>query len=325
MKMTKAVAVTFCAVLATCGTVTVDVAAQSYPNRPVRLLVGFAPGGAVDIAARVIANQLTASLGQSVIVENRAGATGNLAADFVAKAPPDGYTLLIANTTIATPSLFPKLPFDIGKDLLPVSLVALGPHVFVVHPSFPASNAKELIALAKVKPKQVLYGSAGVGNISQLEIELFASMSNISMVHVAYKGTAPALVALMSGEVQLVGASIPSAVVQINAGKIKPLGVSTLKRSSVLPNVPTIAESGLPGYEAASWYGLFAPAGVAAETLQVLNKVLLKIMANADVRERFARDGFDPVGSNAGDFAQFIRTEIAKWDKVIKTRRLVVE
>lgn len=323
--MTKALAAASCAALVVCSTASIDVAAQSYPVRPVRLLVGFAPGGAVDIAARVIANQLTGAIGQSVIVENKAGASGNIAADFVAKAQADGYTLLIANTTIATPSLFSKLPFDINKDIIPVSLVALGPHVFVAHPSFAANNAKELIALAKSKPKQVLYGSAGVGNISQLEIELFASMSDISMVHVAYKGTAPALVALMSGEIQLVGASIPSAVVQINAGKLKPLGVSTLKRNSALPNVPTIDESGLPGYDAASWYGLFAPAGVASDTLQVLNRELLKIMANAEVREKFARDGFEPVGSNAGEFSKFIRAEIVKWDRVIKTRRLVAE
>ena len=323
--MTKALAAASCAALVVCSTASIDVAAQSYPVRPVRLLVGFAPGGAVDIAARVIANQLTGAIGQSVIVENKAGASGNIAADFVAKAQADGYTLLIANTTIATPSLFSKLPFDINKDIIPVSLVALGPHVFVAQPSFAANNAKELIALAKSKPKQVLYGSAGVGNISQLEIELFASMSDISMVHVAYKGTAPALVALMSGEIQLVGASIPSAVVQINAGKLKPLGVSTLKRNSALPNVPTIDESGLPGYDAASWYGLFAPAGVASDTLQVLNRELLKIMANAEVREKFARDGFEPVGSNAGEFSKFIRAEIVKWDRVIKTRRLVAE
>ena len=323
--MTKALAAAICAALVVCSTASIDVAAQSYPVRPVRLLVGFAPGGEVDIAARVIANQLTGAIGQSVIVENKAGASGNIAADFVAKAQADGYTLLIANTTIATPSLFSKLPFDINKDIIPVSLVALGPHVFVAHPSFAANNAKELIALAKSKPKQVLYGSAGVGNISQLEIELFASMSDISMVHVAYKGTAPALVALMSGEIQLVGASIPSAVVQIKAGKLKPLGVSTLKRNSALPNVPTIDESGLPGYDAASWYGLFAPAGVASDTLQVLNRELLKIMANAEVREKFARDGFEPVGSNAGEFTKFIRAEIVKWDRVIKTRRLVAE
>ena len=323
--MTKALTAAICAALTVCSMASIDVAAQSYPVRPVRLLVGFAPGGAVDIAARVIANQLTGAIGQSVIVENKAGASGNIAADFVAKAQADGYTLLIANTTIATPSLFSKLPFDINKDIVPVSLVALGPHVFVAQPSFAPNNAKDLIALAKSKPRQVLYGSAGLGNISQLEIELFASMSDISMVHVAYKGTAPALVALMSGEIQLVGASIPSAVVQINAGKLKPLGVSTLKRNSALPNVPTIDESGLPGYDAASWYGLFAPAGVASDTLRVLNRELFRIMANAEVREKFARDGFEPVGSNAGEFSKFIRAEIVKWGKVIKTRHLVAE
>ena len=323
--MLKISVTTIGAVLVTCGMFSIDAIAQNFPTRPIRLLVGFAPGGAVDLAARAIANQMTSSIGQSVIVENKAGAAGNIATDFVAKSPPDGYTLLIANTTIATPSLFSKLPFDVNKDIVPVSLVALGPHVFVVQPSFPANNAKELIVLAKTKPKQVLYGSAGVGNISHLEIELFASMSDTSMVHVAYKGTAPALVALMSGEIQLVGASIPSAVVQINSGKLKALGVSTLKRNGALPNVPTIDESGLPGYDAASWYGLFAPSGVARETLQILNRELLKIMSDSGVREKFARDGFEPVGSNASEFSQFIRAEIVKWEKVIKTRRIVAE
>ncbi len=323
--MTKARVVAVCVVLFATGAGFIEAAAQSYPARPVRLVVGFAPGGAVDLAARVIAHQLTGALGQSIIVENRSGASGNIAAELVAKATPDGHTLLIANTTIATPSLFTKLPFDINKDLVPVSLVAMGPHVFVVQPGFPARNAKELIALAKSKPRQVLYGSAGMGNISHLEIELFASMNEIAMLHVAYKGTAPALVALMGGEIQLVGASIPSAVVQINAGKLKALGVSTLKRNSALPNVPTIDESGLPGYGAASWYGIFAPAGVPRDALDTLNKALLKIMANADVREKFARDGFEPIGSNAGEFSQFIRAEIVKWDKVIKARRIVAE
>lgn len=323
--MLKTRVATIGSVIVICGMCSMDAIAQNFPMRPIRLLVGFAPGGAVDLAARAIANQMTSSIGQSVIVENKAGAAGNIATDFVAKSPPDGYTLLIANTTIATPSLFSKLPFDVNKDIVPVSLVALGPHVFVVQPSFPANNAKELIALAKTKPKQVFYGSAGVGNISHLEIELFVSMSDTSMVHVAYKGTAPALVALMGGEIQLVGASIPSAVVQINSGKLKALGVSTLKRNSALPSVPTIDESGLPGYDAASWYGLFAPAGISRETLQVLNKELLKIMADSGVRGKFSRDGFEPVGSNASEFSQFIRAEIVKWEKVIKTRRIVTE
>lgn len=317
---------TICAILAVVGIApAAQSIAQVFPARPLRLVVGFAPGGAVDIAARVMANHLTSALGQSVIVENRAGASGNIAAELVAKATPDGHTLLIANTTIATPSLFSRLPFDVNKDLAPVSLIAMGPHVFVVQPSFPARNAKELIAIAKAKPKQVFFGSAGVGNISHLEIELFASMSDIAMTHVAYKGTAPALVALMGGENQLVGASVPSAVAQINAGKLKALGVTTLKRSAALPGVPTIDESGLPGYDASSWYGIFAPAGIARDAQQTLNGALQKIMATSEVRERFARDGFDPVGGNASEFARFIGAEVAKWDKVIKSRRIVAE
>ncbi|MBI4191361.1 MAG: tripartite tricarboxylate transporter substrate binding protein [Betaproteobacteria bacterium] len=321
--MNRALAASVCTTLITCSAVSVSVAAQSFPTRPVRIVVGFAPGGGVDQTARVIAHQLTDSWGQTVIVDNRSGAAGNIAADLVAKSQSDGYTLLLSNATIATPGIFTKLPFDINKDLVPVSLVALGPQVIVVQPPFPARNAKELIALAKSKPKQLLYGSAGVGNINHLAMELFSSMSDISLVHVPYKGSAPGLVALLGGEIQLIGSSIPSALGHINGGKLKPLGVSTLKRSSALPNVPTIDESGLPGYDAASWYGLFAPAGVPRNALEVLNKEILKIMGKSDVRERFARDGFDPVGSNAGEFAQFIRAEIIKWEKVIKARGII--
>jgi tripartite-type tricarboxylate transporter receptor subunit TctC len=309
---------------ATLCAIPIDSGAQVYPARPIRIVVGFSPGGGVDLSARAIAQQLTQALPQPVVVDNKPGAAGNIAADIVAKSPPDGYTLLMANTTIATPSLFATLPFDMTNDFVPVSLVALGPQVFVVQPSFPAKNAKELIAVAKSKPNQITYGSAGVGNISHLQIELFASMAGISMLHVPYKGSAPGLVAVIGGEVQLIGASIPSALGHINGGKLRPLGVSTLKRSSALPNVPTIDESGLPGFDAASWYGLFAPAGVARAALDVLNREIAGAMRTPEVREKFSRDGFDPVGSSAADFAKFIRAEVPKWDKVIRARGIKV-
>jgi tripartite-type tricarboxylate transporter receptor subunit TctC len=301
-----------------CAVFSFSASAQTYPSRPIRIVVGFQAGGGVDISSRAIGKELTESLGQSVIVDNRPGAAGNIAADIVAKAIPDGYTLLMSNLTIAVPSLFVKLPFDINRDLVPVSLVAIGPSALVVHPSLPVNNVRELIALAKAKPKQLIYGSGGLGNITHLEMELLTAAAGIEMVHVPYKGGAPSVVGLISGEVQMLFTSIPSVLPQINAGRIKAIGVSTLKRSSALPNVPTIDEAGLPGYNAASWYGLFAPAGVPKSALEILSREIVKIMRVPTVRDKFASDGFDPVGGSPEEFAKFIREEIPKWAKVVK-------
>lgn len=311
--------------LSVCTAFASSTSARTYPERPIRIVVGFQPGGGVDISSRAIAKELTESLGQSVIVDNRPGASGNIAADIVAKAAPDGYTLLMANATIAMPSLFAKLPFDVTKDLVPVSLVAIGPSVLVVHPAVPANSVKELVALARAKPKQLIYGSGGLGNITHLEMELFTAAAGIEMLHVPYKGGAPSVIGLLAGEVQSLFTSIPSVLSQINAGKVKPLGVSTSKRSSALPNVPTIDEAGLPGYNAASWYGLFAPAGISKNALGILSKEIAKIMRVQAVRDRFAGDGFDPVGNRPEDFAGFIREEIPKWAKVVKTTGLKPE
>jgi tripartite-type tricarboxylate transporter receptor subunit TctC len=272
----------------------------------------------VDLSARAIAKELTELLGQSVIVDNRAGAGGNIAADLVAKSAPDGYTLLMAPMSISVPSLFAKLPFDINKDLAPVSLVAIGPSILVAQTSFPVNSVKELIALAKAKPGQLTYGSTGVGGATHLLMELFVAAAGIKLIHVPYKGGAPSLIGLMSGEIHMIFTSIPSVLSQIRAGKVKPLGVSLKKRSSVLPNVPTIDESGLPGYDAASWYGLFAPAGVSKNILDILSRELVKIMRVQSVRDRFASDGFDPVGSSPEEFSAFVKEEIPKWAKVVK-------
>lgn len=292
--------------------------AQTYPAQPMRLIVGFQAGGATDIAARAIGKKLTESLGQSVIVDNRPGAAGNIAADVVAKAPPDGYTLLMANATIAIPSLYAKLPFDVNKDLLPISLIAIGPSLLVVNPSLPVHNVKDLIAMAKAKPKQLLYGSGGLGNSTHLAMVLFTDMAGIDMVHVPYKGGAPSVIGLMSGEVAVLFTSIPSVLPQVNAGKVRALAVSTAHRSSALPNVPSVAEAGVPGYNAASWYGLFAPAGVPQNALATLSREIVKIMRVQEIRERFLSDGFDPVGNDPQEFAKFIREEIPKWAKVVK-------
>jgi tripartite-type tricarboxylate transporter receptor subunit TctC len=295
---------------------------QAFPAKPIRILVGFAPGGAVDISARVIAQKLGETIGQSVIVDNRPGAAGNIAADQTAKAPPDGHTLFMANSTVATPDLFTKLPFDVSRDLAPVSLVAIGPSVLVVHPSVPARSMKELIALARSQPKALVYGSGGVGNITHLEMELLGSMSKLEMVHVAYKGAAPSITGLLSGEVHLLFASIPSILPQIRTQRVRPLGVSTARRNPAVPDVPTLSEAGVPGYDAASWYGVFAPAGVHKSVLTVLANELVRIMALPDVRSKFEADGFEPVGSTPEEFGRFVQAEIAKWAKTIRAANI---
>jgi tripartite-type tricarboxylate transporter receptor subunit TctC len=297
-------------------------AAQAYPTRPIRLLVGFAPGGGVDMSARTVGMPLGAALGQTVVVDNRPGAAGNIAADMVAKAVPDGYTLLMANSTISNPTLFKKLPFDVRKDLDPVGLIAIGPSVLAVHPSLPARKLNDFIALAKSQPSKLAYGSGGVGNITHLEMELLAWMTGTRLTHVPYKGSAPSIVGLVSGEVQAVFCSIPSALGQIRAGKIRPLAVSIKKRSSVLPDVPTIDESGVPGYDAASWYAVLVPAGTPKPVIAVLGKEIVRVMAMPDVRGRFANDGFEPAGVGPAEFGKFLRQELAKWEKAIKAAGL---
>ena len=307
-----------CAGLAACAVASADLSAQPYPYRPIRLVVGFQAGGGVDMSARTVGQPLGASLGQSVVVDNKPGAAGNIAAALVAKATPDGYTLLMANSTIASPTLFKSLPFDVRKDLDPVSLIAIGPSVLAVHPAVPARNVKDLIALARAKPGQLAYGSGGVGNVTHLEMEIMNAMVGVRMTHVPFKGSAPSLVALVSGEVQAVFSSIPSALGQIRAGKIRALGVSILKRSSALPDVPTINESGVPGFDAASWYAVFAPAGTPKSAVTTLSKEIVRIMSTPEVRQRFASDGFEPAGTLPAETAKFLRVELAKWAKAVE-------
>ena len=295
---------------------------QKYPSRPVRVVVGFQAGGGTDLAARAIAQRLTETVGVSFIVDNRPGAAGNIAANIVAQAVPDGHTMLMANSTIAIPSLYAKLPFDVRKDFVPLSVIALGPSVLVVHPSVPVNDVKGLIALAKAKPKQLSYGSGGVGNVTHLAMELFKSMAGVEMVHVPYKGGAPSVTGLISGEVQTLFTSIPTALPQINNGKMKALGVSISKRSVALPNVPTIDEAGLPGYYAASWYGLLLPAGAPRPVLDTLTREIGNAMRAPDIREKMLAQGFEPVGNTPTEFAKFLSAEIARWEKIVKAANI---
>lgn len=292
--------------------------AQKYPAKPVRIVVGFAPGGATDISARAIAQKLTDKMGGSFIVDNRPGAAGNIAGDIVSKSASDGYTILMANATIAIPSLYAKLPFDVNRDLTPLSLIAIGPSVLAVHPSLPVRNVKGLIALAKAQPNALSFGSGGVGNSTHLAMELFTYMAGVKMVHVPYKGGAPSVVGLVTGEVQVLFTSIPSALTQINAGKMRALGVSISKRSQALPDVPTVAEAGLPDYYAASWYGLLLPAGVQKDIVNALAKNVEAIMREPDIQEKMLKQGFEPVGNSPEAFTNFIRDEMPRWAKIVK-------
>ena len=292
--------------------------AQNFPSKPVRIVVGFGAGGGTDLAARAIGQKLSEKFGSSFIVDNRPGASGNLAGDIVAKSNPDGYTILMANSTIAIPSLSVKLPFDVSKDFLPLSLIALGPSVLVVHPGLPAKDVNGLVALAKSKPKALAFGSGGIGNVTHLAMEMLMFTAGVEMVHIPYKGGAPSVVGLVSGEVQSLFTSIPTALPQINAGKMRAIGVSISKRSSALPGVPTIAES-LPGYYAASWYGLLLPAGVPKPVVDTLSKEIVAAMEVPAIREGMLRQGFEPVGNTPAEFAKFIREEIPRWEKVVKT------
>jgi len=293
-------------------------AAQPYPSRPVRIVVGFQAGGGTDIAARVIAQKLADALDATFIVDNRPGAAGNIGADIVAKANADGYTILMANSTIAIPSLSVKLPFNVKKDFAPVSNIALGPSVLLVNPSLPVTDVKGLVALAKAKPRTLIYGSGGLGNVTHLAMELLVSMTGIEMTHIPYKGAAPSVVGLLSGEVQLLFAGIPGVLAQISAGKVRALGVSISQRSPALPNVPTIAEAGLPGYYAASWYGLMVPAGTPNSTIDILAKQIGTIMRVPEVKEKMLAQGFEPVGDTPAQFGKFISEEILRWEQVVK-------
>ncbi|HEV8520574.1 MAG TPA: tripartite tricarboxylate transporter substrate binding protein [Burkholderiales bacterium] len=290
-----------------------------YPTKPIRMIVGFAPGGGTDTTARAISIKLAESLGQQVIVDNRAGAAGNIATELVAKAAPDGYTILLG--TIAAlainPSLYrTKLPFDSVRDFAPIIQAVDSTNILSLHPSVPAANVKELIALAKTKPLN--YGSSGVGGTGHLAGELFNSMAGTKMTHIPYKGGGPAMIDLVGGQVQLVFATAASAVPQIKAGKIKGIAVTTIKRAALMPNIPTIAESGLPGFDANNWYGLLAPAKTPRPIIMRLNAEVTKVLAMPDVKDFLFNQGLDPAPGTPEQFGAYIKSEITKWAKVVK-------
>ncbi|MCE9640107.1 MAG: tripartite tricarboxylate transporter substrate binding protein [Betaproteobacteria bacterium] len=299
------------------------VSAQNYPTRTVRIVVPYAPGGNTDFTARVIAGKLTEIFGQQVVVENRAGGATNIGSDLVAKAAPDGYTILMGGASNAiNMSLYQKLPYDTLRDFAPVSLCVKGANVLAVHPSVPVKNIKELIALAKTKPGKLNYASSGLGSSNQMAGELFKMMAGVNIVHVPYKGNSPALTDTIGGQVEMIFSGVPLLVPHIQGGRIRAIGIGSLKRFPALPQVPTIDEAGLKGYEATTWFGMLAPIKTPKEIVARLNVEVGKILASAEVSEKFINEGVEPMGGSTDFFTAFIRDEIAKYAKVVKAANL---
>jgi tripartite-type tricarboxylate transporter receptor subunit TctC len=300
--------------------------AQGYPVKPIRVIVPYAPGGSTDVVMRILAPRMAEILGQQVVVENRPGGSSTIGLDIAAKSPADGYTLGVANITFgANPSLFKKMPFDSEKDLVPVSLVSIVTLVLSVHPSVPARTVRELIALAKSKPGSLNYGSAGNASANHLATERFSYMTGIRMAHIPYKGGGPAVISIVSGETAILMATIPSSIQHFQSGRLIPLGVSSMKRNAALPDVPSINEAGVPGYEAIEWNGVMAPAGTPAAVIARLHQSITKSLAITEVKERILALGADPIGSSPEEFAVFIRKEFTTWSKVIKEVGITVE
>lgn len=308
------------------GVAQTALAADNYPLRPIRMIVAYPPGGGTDRVGRVMAEQFSQRMGQNVIVDNRGGATGNIGTELAARAAPDGYTLLMGNVApnAVNVSLFKKLGFDPVKDFSPISLVAITPNILVAHPSMPVKTVQDLIALAKAKPGTLNFPSAGVGSSSHLAGEMLKSMTNIDMVHVPYKGGGPSLIALISGQVQVMFATLPAAMPHVKSGKLRPIAVTTAKRSQAMPDLPTIAESGVKGYEAATWYGLLAPARTPQPVIDRLHGETVKILAGP-TRQRLEAQGFEPDGGTPAAFAAYIKSEITKWGRVIKEAGIPAE
>ncbi len=294
-------------------------AQSAYPTRAVRLIVPSAPGGGTDISARILAPQLTQFLGQQVVVENRAGAGTMIGGEAVARAAPDGYTLLMGISTLAiNPAMYKKVSYDALKDLAPISQAVALSNVLVIHPSLPSHNLKEFIAFAKARPGQINFASAGVGTSPHLSMELFLVLSGVKMLHVPYKGSGPGVTDLIAGHVPVMMPNMLSAQPHIKSGRIRALGVTGTKRAPGADDIPTIAEAGLPGYEAVQWYGVLAPANTPRDIISKLHAGVLRALQNPEVKQRLLNDGAEPVGSSPAEFATYIRSETEKWAKVIK-------
>jgi tripartite-type tricarboxylate transporter receptor subunit TctC len=294
-------------------------AQQHYPVRPLRLVVPSSPGGGADIVGRILAPRLADVLGQQVVVENRPGAGTMIGGEVVAKSPPDGYTLLMAVSTISSnPVLYKKMPYDAIKDFAPITQAAVLTDILAVHPSLPAKSVKDLIVLARLRPGQLVYSSAGTGTPTHLAGELFDVTTKVKMTHVPYKGGAPAVIALLIGEVSLSFATMPSVIAHVRSGRLRALAVTSAQRWSSTPELPTVAESGVPGFEVNSWYGLLVPVGTPKEIIARLNSELVRILHTPEVKQRISSGGAETVGNAPGQFGVLIKSETEKWARVVK-------
>ena len=301
--------------------------AQAYPTKPIRLVIHFPPGGPTDIVGRAVAQKLTETWGQQVIVDNRPSAGGIVGVEAVVRSSPDGHTLLFATggSMSIAPAFNPKLPYNVFKDLAPVSLVVINPQILVFHPAFPPNSVKELVALAKSRPGTINYASVGPGSPNHLGMEMLKSMAGIDMVHIPYKGTAPALTDLLAGQVSLMFNSMPSVLPQVKSGKLKGIAVGSAKRSPAAPDIPTVAESGVPGFDYVTWYGLFAPAATPRAIIAKLNAQVVSMLAEPELAQRLAVQGADPQSSTPEGLARYMHEEHERWKKVIKSAGIKAE
>ncbi|MGZ5126836.1 MAG: Bug family tripartite tricarboxylate transporter substrate binding protein [Burkholderiales bacterium] len=319
MKKRTAARLAFCAPFALLPLAGIN--AQTYPVKPIRFIVPFSAGGGADIVARAVGQKLTETLKQQVIIDNRTGAAGIIGMEAAAKAPPDGYTIVLGQTgpNSINPSLYDKLPYDALKDFAPITETTRYPYILVVHPSVPARNVKELIALAKSHPNGLTFASAGNGAANHLAAELLKTMAQIRIVHVPYKASAPALIDVLGGHVSMMFDPVITCMPHVRVGKLRALAVTSLARSAIAPELPTIAETGLPGYEAIGWHGVLAPAATPKDIVAKLNAEIVRNLQTPDMRARFAEQGAEPVGNAPEEFARFLKEDLEKWSRVVKT------
>jgi tripartite-type tricarboxylate transporter receptor subunit TctC len=305
----------------------VSALAQAFPNKPMRLILPYPPGGGSDTIARPFARKMAENTGQQVVVDNRGGAGGNIGMETAARSAPDGYTFVMGLTAqlAVNPGLYPKLPYDPIRDFEPVTLLANGAYLLVAHPSLPASTMKDVIAISKKRPNEILYASSGNGSGAHLASELLNTMTGIKLKHVPYKGGGPALVDTISGQTQLLFATPIASAGHIEAGRLRAIAVSTTKRVSSMPNVPTVAESGVPGYDSGVWYGMLAPKGTPREIVARLNEEFRKVLADPGIRSFLTKSGVDPEGGTPDELGKYMRSELAKWTQVIKTANITVD
>jgi len=300
-----------------------DALAQIYPQRPIQFVVATAPSGGTDAIGRLTAQKLAEALGQNVVVDNRPGASGSIGSALVAKAAPDGYSLLVANVGhVAMNPAIARVPFDTLRDFTPVTLLAAGPLILLTHPSVPAKTVRELVALAKSKPGKLNYSTGGSGTTSHFGMELFKSVTSTDIVHIPFKGIAPATISLIAGEVDVMMNTTPPSLPQVRAGRLRAIAMASIKRTAFAPDVPTLAESGLPGFEAGVWYGIMGPAGLSPEIISRLHQELARIVRLPEVRERLAVEGVEPVGNTPAEFAAYLKSEMAKYAAVAQKARI---